>query len=114
MRTQPAQYLRNLPVWSSAVIWLAAFLSPTGYVLAVITLSRLRMPAPPGWLVVALFCLIPLAALLVCSTVAWRSQARRGWRVGWLVLTMLAMSLQFGILVVIILSAITAAISLPQ
>jgi ABC-type amino acid transport system permease subunit len=113
MRTQTAQYLRNLPVWSSVAIWLTAFLSPTGYVLAVMTLYRLQMPAPPGRFVVALFCLIPLAALLVCWAVAWLSQVRRGWRVGWLVLTMLAMILQFGFWVVIILSAITAAISLP-
>ena len=90
-----------------------AFLSPTGYVLAVTTLSRLQMPAPPAWFVVALFCLIPLAAPLVCSTVAWLSQVRRGWRVGWLVLTILAMLLQVGLLVVLILSAITAAIFLP-
>lgn len=110
---QTARYLRNLPVWSSVVIWLTAFLSPTGYVLAVIALSRLHMPAPPGWFVVALFCLIPLAALWFCSRVAWLSQVRRGWRVGWLVLTMLGMLFQFGVLVVIILSAITAAISLP-
>jgi hypothetical protein len=90
-----------------------AFLSPTGYVLAVIALSRLQMPAPPAWFVVALFCLIPLAALLVCSTVAWLSQVRHGWRVGWLVLTIFAMLLQCGFLAVLILSAITAAISLP-
>lgn len=95
------------------VIWLTVFLSPTGCVLAVISLSRLQIPAPPGWFVVALFCLIPPAALLVCSIVAWLSQVGRGWRVGWLVLTMLAMLFQFGFLVVIILSAITAAISLP-
>ena len=94
-------------------IWLTAFLSPTGYVLAVITLCRLQMPAPPGLFVVVLFCLIPLSALLVCSTVAWLSQVRRGWRVGWLVLTIVAMLLQCGILVVLILSAVTAAISLP-
>lgn len=95
------------------VIWLAAFLSPTGYALAVMTLSRLQIPVLPEWLVVALFCLIPLAALLVCSTVAWLSRVRRVWRVAWLVLTMMAMLFQFGFLVVIILSAITAAISLP-
>jgi hypothetical protein len=95
------------------VIWFAAFLSPTCYVLAVVFLSRLRMPAPPEWFVVTLFCLTPLAALMACSAVAWLSQARRAWRVGWLVLTILAISLQFSFLVVIIVSAITAAISLP-
>lgn len=113
MRAQTAQYLRNLSVWSSVAIWLMAFLSPTSYVLGLITLSRLQMPIPPSWFVVALFCLIPLAALLICSTVAWLSQVRRGWRVVWLVLTMLAMLLQCCFWVVLVLSAVTAAISLP-
>lgn len=113
MRTPTAQYLRNLPVWSSGAIWLTALLSPTVYVLAVIALSRLQMPAPPAGFVVALFCLIPVAALLVCLTVAWYSQVGRGWRVGWLVLTILAMLLQFVFLVLIVISAITVAISLP-
>ena len=94
-------------------VWLAAFLSPTCYVLAMMGLSKLQMPAPPAWFVAALFCLIPLAALTVCSAVCWLSQARRGWKVGWLVLTILAIPLQFGFLCVIIVSAITAAISLP-
>ena len=113
MRKRPAQYLRNLPLWASASIWFAAFLSPTFYVLAVVDLSKLQMPAPPAWFVAALFFLIPLAALTVCSAVSWLSQARRGWRVGWLVLTILAIPLQCGLLFVIIVSAITAAISLP-
>jgi hypothetical protein len=73
----------------------------------------MQMPAPPAWFVVAMFCLTPLVALMVCSAVAWFSQARRGWRVGWLVFTLLAISFQFGFLFVIIVSAITAAISLP-
>jgi hypothetical protein len=113
MRTRPAQYLRNLPLWTSMVVWFAAFLSPTCYVLAVICLSRLQMPPPPAWFVVALFGLTPLAALIVCSAVAWLSQARRGWRVAWLVLTILAIPLQSGFLFVIVVSVITAAISLP-
>jgi hypothetical protein len=113
MLTRPAQYLRNLPLQASVVIWVAAFLSPASYVLAVMCLSRLQMAAAPAWFVVALFCLTPLAALMVCSAVAWLSQARRGWRVGWVVLTILAIPLQFGFMVVLIVSAITAAISLP-
>src|SRR5215472_17303095 len=102
MRTRPAPYLRNLPLWTSIMIWFAAFLSPTCYVLAVMWLSSLQMPAAPAWFVVTLFCLTPLAALIACSAVAWLSQARRAWRVGWLVLTILAIPLQFGFWFVII------------
>ncbi len=111
MRTLIPQQLRSLPVWLSAAVWLAVLLSPTGYVLLVITLGRLQMPAPPGWFVVALFCLVPVVALLVCGTVLWLSKLRGRWRVGWLVLTVLAMLFQVGVLVVIIVSAITVAIS---
>jgi len=93
-------------------VWLAVFMSPTGYFLLVVIADRLQMPAPPESLVVALFCLIPVVALLVCGTVVWRSRAR--WRVVWLVLMALAMSFQVGFLFIIILSAITAAISLAQ
>jgi len=76
--------------------------------------NRSQVPAPPGGFVVALFCLIPVVALLVCGTVVWRTRLRASWRVGLLVLTVLAMALQVGVLLVIIVSAITAAISLPQ
>ncbi len=113
MHTRTAPYLRKLPPWASLAIWFATLLSPTAYVLAVICLSRLQLAAPPAWFVVGLSCVIPVAALIVCSTVAWLSQTRRSWRVGWLVLTIAAIPLQVGMLVVIIVSAITAAISLP-
>ena len=105
------QHRRSLPVWLSAAVWLAVLLSPTGYVLSVVTLCKLQMPAPPEWFVVALFCLIPVVALLFCGTVVWLSKLRVRWRVGWLVLTVLAMLFQVGTLVVIIVSAITVAIS---
>lgn len=105
------QHPRSLPLWLSAAVWLAALLSPTGYVLLVITLCRSQMPAPPGWFVVTLFCLIPVVALPVCAAVAWLSKMSRGWRVGWLLLTVLAMLIQLGVLVIAISSAITAAIS---
>jgi hypothetical protein len=104
---------RNLPLQTSIVIWFAAFLSPASYVLAVMWMSRLQVSGPPAWFVFVVFCFTPLAALMVCSAVAWFSQARRSWRVGWVILTILAIPLQFGFLFVLIASAITAAISLP-
>ena len=113
MRMRTAQYLRKLPPWVSLAIWLVTLLSPTACVVAVICLSRWQLPAPPVWLLVVLSCLVTLAAVVVCSTVAWLSQTRLSWRVGWLLLTLVAIPLQIGLLVVIIASAITAAISLP-
>ena len=98
MRALIPQHPRSLPIWLSVPVWLGAFLSPTAYVLLVITLGRSQLPAPPGWLVVALFCLVPVAALLLCGTVVLFSKPRGGWRVGWLVLTVLAMLAQVGVL----------------
>ncbi len=114
MRALISPPLRPWPAWSSAAVWLAALLSPTAYVLLVIFLGKSQVPAPPAWFVVALFCFIPVVALPVCGTVVWRSKLRAHWRVGWLVLTVLAMLFQVGVLVVGIVSAITVAISLAQ
>jgi hypothetical protein len=112
---------QNLPVWLRAVVWLALLLSPTGYCLLLMITYRMQGPALPQSFVVLLqscvvllFCLIPVVALLVCGTVVWRSKLRVGWRVGGLVLTVLAMLFQVGALVVIIVSAITVAISPAQ
>ena len=114
MRGLTAQPLRNLPPWLSAAVWLAVLLSPTGFVLLVMIADRLQVPAPPESVVVSLFCIIPVVALLVCGMVAWLSKLNVRWRVGWLVLTLLAMLLQVGVLFVIIVSAITAVISPAQ
>ena len=76
--------------------------------------DRLQVPAPPESLVVLLFCLVPVVALLVCGTVVWLTKLRASWRVGWLVLTVLLMALQVGVLLVIIVSAITVAIAPAQ
>ena len=90
-------------------LWLAVFLSPTAYFLLLLAWHRLPLPAPPAVLIVALFCLIPVAALWVCGSVVWR----RTQRVARVILTVLAMALQVGFLFFIILSAIAVAISLP-
>ena len=114
MHALTPQYPRSQPAWSSVAIWLAVFLSPTAYFLLLSVWNRSQVPAPPAGFVVALFCLIPVIALLVCGTAVWRMKVRPSWRAGWLVLTVLAMALQVGILLVIIVSAITVAISPAQ
>ncbi|MFO0980870.1 MAG: hypothetical protein U1E76_03810 [Planctomycetota bacterium] len=90
-------------------MWLAVFLSPSAYFLLLVSWNRSQVPAPGG-VVVALSGLIPVVALLVCGTVIRRKKLA----VGWLVATVLAMALQVGVLLVIIVSAVTVAISLPQ
>jgi hypothetical protein len=114
MGTLITQYLRSLPVRLSAAIWLAAFLAPTGYFLLLIIADRLQVPAVPERLVISLFCLTPFVALLACGTVVWLSKLTARWRVGWLVLTVLGMLFQVGILFVIVVTAITAAIAPAQ
>jgi hypothetical protein len=101
-------------VLSSAIAWLAVFLSPTAYFLLLMVWNRSQVPAPPRGFVVSLFCLIPVLALLFCGTLVWLSKLRMRWRVGWLVLTTLAMLFQVGVLFVIIVSAITVAIAPAQ
>jgi len=114
MRALIPPFPRSLSVWWSVAIWLAVFLSPTGYFLLLVMADRWHAPAPHESVVVSLFCLIPIVALLVCGSVAWRSQLTRPWRVGWLVSTVLAMLLQCGVLFVIIVSVITAIIAPAQ
>src|SRR5947209_1322642 len=108
------QYQRKLPVWLSAAVWLAVLLSPTAYILLLITMSKLQMAAPPAWFIVALFCVIPVVAMVVCWSMVWFSRLRGRWRVGWLVVTVLAMTFQVGVLLLMIVSALTVAISPAQ
>jgi len=98
----------------SVPVWLAVFLSPTAYVLLLMIVDRLHVPAPPEGFVVLLFCLIPVVALLACGNLVWRSKMSLRWRLGGLVLTVLGMLLQCGVWYVIIVSAITAAIAPVQ
>jgi hypothetical protein len=107
-------HTRNLPVWASGTVWLAAFLSPTAYCLLLAIWNRSQMPGPPPGLIISLFCLTPVVALLVCGTVVWRTELRGSLRLGWLVMTVLAMALQVGVLLWVVVSAITSAIALPQ
>ena len=114
MRALIFQPSRSLPVWWSAAIWLAVFLSPTGYFLLLMIADRWHVPAPPEGVVVSLFVLIPIVALLVCGCAIWQSKRDLRRRVTGLVLTVLGMAVQVGVLLVIIVSAITVAISPAQ
>jgi hypothetical protein len=114
VRAVNLQHPQRLPVWLSVPVWLAVFLSPTVYVLLLMMMDRLHVPAPPEGFVVLLFCLIPVVALLACGIAVWRSKMSLRWRLSGLLLTLLAMSLQCGVWLVFIVSAITAAIAPAQ
>jgi len=95
-------------------VWLSAFCSPTAYFLLLLLADRFHVPAPPEALVATLFFSIPLVALVICESVVWLSSMTVPSKVGWMLFTLVAMLLQFGILLVIVIAATTAAISYPQ
>lgn len=103
------QHPRSYPAGSSLALWLGVFLSPTAYFIFLVAWARSSLPAPTSGFVVASFCLIPLVALWVCGSMLWRKTRR----IGGVVLTVLAMALQIGFLLFIVVSAVTVAISLP-
>ena len=100
--------------FSPMVIWLCAFFSPTAYFLLLVLANNLHVPAPPEILVASLFFLVPVAALLVCGYVVWLWSKTVGRRIAWMLFTLVAMLLQFAVLLVIIMTAITAAIGYAQ
>jgi hypothetical protein len=100
--------------FSALAVWLCAFFSPTGYFLLLVLVNRFHVPAPPEILVAALFFAIPVIALLVCEYVVWSSCKTMVRRVGWMAFTLVAMLLQAGVLLVIIIATISAAIGYAQ
>jgi len=109
MNSSDRQHPQSPPVWFHVLLWLAVFLSPTAYVLLLLTIGG--VPAQAVGFVVLLFCLIPIVALLASGTMIWRSKIILGWKVSWLVLTVLAMFFQCGVWYVIIFIAISLAIA---
>jgi hypothetical protein len=103
------QHPRSYRTASNLALWLGVFLSPTAYFILLVAWARFHLPAPAASFVVASFCLIPLGALWVCGSMLWRNTRR----IGGVVLTVLAMALQIGFLLFIVVSAVTVAISLP-
>jgi hypothetical protein len=99
---------------SALAIWLCAFFSPTGYFVLLMLLDRFHAAAPPEILVATLFFLIPLVALLVCGRVVWIANKNRAGRIGWMIFTVLAMLFQFGVLLIIVMTAMSAAIGYAQ
>jgi hypothetical protein len=55
MRALNSQHPQSLPACLNVSAWLAVFLSPTAYVLLLMIVDRLRVPAMPEGVVVFLF-----------------------------------------------------------
>ena len=107
--------LASIPFWRRLAIWLFTFFSPTACFLALLFAARLPVShGVPEALVVLLFCVIPVAALLVCESLVWSARMTVPWKIGGMVFTLLLSLLQFGIIVVILRAILVTAIAYPQ
>jgi hypothetical protein len=113
MNASIPQPRRSLSVWLSTVVWLAAFVSPTAYFLLLLLANKLQINVPEtfAW---SLFFLIPVVALLICESVVWSCSKTVGRKIGWILFTLLAMLLQFAIILAILRAIIVAAIGYVQ
>ena len=114
MNASISQPRRSLPVWFSVGGWLSVFLSPSGYFLLILLGDRFHIPSPPETLVWSLFFLIPLVALVICESVVWLCSKTVGRKIGWMTFTLLAMLLQFGIILVVLRAILVARIGYAQ
>ena len=76
--------------------------------------NKFQIPSLPAKFVWSLFLLVPAVALLICETVVWSSSKTVGRKIGWMLFTLLAMLLQFGIILVILRMVIVTAIGYAQ
>ncbi|HVT30131.1 MAG TPA: glycosyltransferase family A protein [Lacipirellulaceae bacterium] len=112
----PAWFDRNeiVPLYGKLLGWLLAFFSPTAYFLVLLFVARHPMPYRlPETLVAALFCLIPVVALLTCEALVWSARMRVRWKIAALVLTLSASVLQAVVLVVVLRIILITAIAYP-
>src|SRR5262245_21169797 len=114
MNASIPQSRSTLPTWLSVVVWLSVFLSPTVYFLLLLLASRFQIAKLPETLVASLFFLIPALALLFCESVVWSRSRTVGSKIGWMLMTLLAMLLQFGIILVILRAILVTIIAYPQ
>ena len=113
MNVSISQPQRSLPVWFSAGVWLAAFLSPAAYFLLLLLASnfQINLPETVAW---SLFFLIPVVALLICESVAWSFIKTVCRKIGWMLFTLLAMLLEFGIILMILRAILVTRIGYVQ
>jgi hypothetical protein len=109
MNASIPQARQHLPVWRSAVVWLTAFLSPTVSFVLLLLAGRLQLNVPEAF-VGSLFVLVPVAALVICEVVVWKCTKTLGSRIGWMLFTLLALLLQFAVILAILRTMIVMAI----
>src|SRR5258705_13709697 len=114
MNASIPQPRRSLPVGLSTVVWLSVFLSPTAYFLLLLLANKFHIPSPPAAFVWSLFFLIPVVALLICEWVVWSSSKTVGRKIGWMLFTLIAMFLQFAIILVVLRAILVTAIAYVQ
>ena len=76
--------------------------------------SKFQIPKLPATFVWSLFFLIPVVALLICESVVWSRSRTVGGKIGWMVFTLLAMLLQFRIILVILRAILVTRIGYVQ
>ena len=69
------------------------------------------MPETFAW---SLFFLIPVVALVVCESVVWSCSKTVGPKIGWMLFTLLAMLLQFAIILLVLRTILVMAIGYVQ
>ena len=113
MNASIPQLRRSLPVWISTAVWLSVFLSPSAYFLLLLLASKFQINLPETLAWTLLF-LMPVVALVFCESVVWSCSKTVGRRVGWMLLTLLAMLLQVAIIFAILRTIIVMAIGYVQ
>ena len=100
------QTLRRWPSGLRLTAWLCAFISPTVYFLFLMIADRFHVPRSlPEGVIASLVYLIPLFALLVCMSIVWRSGTTVPRKMGWMLFTVLAMVIQFCVILTTIVAA---------
>ena len=90
----------------SLIVWFAALVSPIAYLFLLTLADRYHVAPPPEAIVASIFYALPFVALLICGLVVWRSRLAIGSKVAWSLLTLIGMSLQLFVVLVIVSAAI--------
>ncbi len=93
---------------------MSAFFSPAACFLLVLLAGKSNTPNLPAALVLTPFILAPIAALIMCEWVAWSCSATLGRKMGWMLFTLVALLLEFAVILAILRMILVATISYAQ
>ena len=105
---------QDVPRPLHGMVWWAVFLAPTVYFLLLLLANTLQIRVLPATVIWSLFFALPLVALLVCESSIWSRCRSTGARIGFGVLTFIAMLMQFGIILVVLRSILVTRIAYAQ